>query len=336
MTRVAVVILNYNGEKLLRQFLPSVIEHSSNAEVVVADNGSTDQSLAVLAREFPGVRAIELGQNFGYCGGYNRALKQVKADYYVLLNSDVEVTPGWLSPMQQLLDTRPEIASVQPKICSYRKKELFEYAGAAGGFLDALGYPFCRGRIFDHVEKDTGQYNDERPIFWSSGACMMIRSASFHKHGGFDEDFFAHMEEIDLCWKLLRSGQLVYYSAKSVVYHLGAGTLGYHHPRKTYLNFHNGLALIFKHLDTPELIVKLPARIVLDWVAALSFLIKGDTRNFRSVLQAHIDFAKHMRGWKRKRDSVRGAHPAYPRQWIHSGLIIFDYYLRGRKIFPLQ
>lgn len=336
MTTTAVVILNYNGEKLLRQFLPSVIAYSDVAQIYVADNGSTDGSLQLLTEEFPQVRLIELGSNFGFCGGYNRALRQVTADYYVLLNSDVEVTPGWLTPLKHLLDSRPEIAAVQPKILAWRQRNLFEYAGAGGGFIDGMGYPFCRGRMFDHVEEDQGQYNDEREVFWSSGACMMIRADKFHEHGGFDESLFAHMEEIDLCWKLQRSGSVVFYSGRSTVYHLGAGTLGYHHPRKTYLNFRNGLCLIFKHLDRGELLYKLPARLLLDTLAAVFFILRGEGRNFMSVLRAHRDFFVRLTSIRKKRKIIRSAHPSYPRRNIHRGLIIFDYYLRRKKAFPLQ
>ncbi len=336
MTSVAVVILNYNGEKLLPQFLPSVIEYSAEAKIYVADNGSSDRSVSLLRAQFPQVTVVELGGNYGFCGGYNRALATIRGDYYVLLNSDVEVTRGWLQPLKALLDADPQIASVQPKILSYHQKDLFEYAGAGGGFLDVLGYPFCRGRVFDHVEKDRGQYDDERAVFWTSGACMMIRSEKFHQHGGFDEDLFAHMEEIDLCWKLNRSANVVYYSGKSCVYHLGAGTLGYHDPRKTYLNFRNGLMLIFKHLDTVELFYKLPARMGLDWAAALFFILKGRGRNSLSVFRAHIDFLANIGRLRRKRDKIRQQYPSYPRTNIHPGLIIFDYYLFRRKSLALQ
>jgi GT2 family glycosyltransferase len=335
MTKIAVVILNYNGEKLLQQFLPSVVQYSPEAQIFVADNGSSDQSLPLLKKHFPQVAVIALGENFGFCGGYNKALALITADYYLLLNSDVEVSPSWLKPLENLLDTNQSVAAVQPKILSYRDKKTFEYAGAGGGFLDSMGYPFCRGRIFDHAETDTGQYNDERPIFWATGACMMIRSKVFHEQGGFDEAFFAHMEEIDLCWKLNRSDHLVYYSGKSTVYHLGAGTLGYQHPHKTYLNFRNGLSLIFKHLDTGELLYKLPFRITLDWIAALVFLFRGEWRNFISVLRAHLHFLRQGGELHRKRSAIRRANPSYPRRNIHRGLIIFDYYLRRRKAIPV-
>lgn len=336
MTSVAVVILNYNGEKLLPRFLPSVIQYSAGARIYVADNGSTDQSVAVLHTMFPDVTVLLLGGNYGFCGGYNRALREIDADYYVLLNSDVEVTPDWLVPLRTLLDTRSEVAAVQPKILSYERRNTFEYAGAGGGFLDSLAYPFCRGRVFDHLEEDHGQYDDERPVFWASGACMMIRSQKFHEHDGFDETFFAHMEEIDLCWKLIRSGNLIFYCGRSVVYHLGAGTLGYQHPRKTWLNFRNGLSLMFKHLNTAELLVKLPLRIALDWVAAVAFMLKAQPQNSISVLRAHLSFFGQMRGLLARRRAIRKKYPSYPKTYIYSGLAIFDYYVRRRRALPLE
>jgi GT2 family glycosyltransferase len=331
MSHTAVVILNYNGEKFLKQFLPSVITHSREAEIIVADNGSTDQSIALLEKEFPSVRIIRLDSNYGYCGGYNRALRQVQADYYVLLNSDIEVTPQWLQPMIALLDTSPSIAAVQPKILAYHNRILFEYAGAAGGMMDALGYPFCRGRIFDYVEEDKGQYNDSRPVFWATGACLMIRSRSYHQFNGLDEDFFAHMEEIDLCWKLHRDHQQVYYCGSSTVYHVGAGTLGYENPRKTYLNFRNGLALIFKHFDTAELLYKFPVRIALDWLAAFMYLLKGKTGNFAAVFQAHISFIGAIGNNWRKRIQLRRQYPHYNRVSLYAGIVIVDFFLRGKR-----
>jgi GT2 family glycosyltransferase len=331
MTKVAIVILNFNGEKLLRQFLPSVLQHSPQAEVIVADNGSTDDSIIVLKKEFPSVRLITLEKNFGFCGGYNRALQQVDADVYVILNSDIEVTPGWLVAPVALLERDKTIAAVQPKIISYREKNKFEYAGAAGGFIDTLGYPFCRGRVFDHVEEDRGQYNDEREIFWATGACLIIRSSVFRQFKGFDEDFFAHMEEIDLCWKIIRSNQKVFYCGSSTVFHLGAGTLAYDNPRKTYLNFRNGLALIYKHFTSVELIFKLPTRILLDWLAAFMFLLKGKSKNATAVFHAHRDFFRAWRVNRVKRRINIEQYPSYPRRSIHPGLIIFDYYLRKKK-----
>ena len=333
MSHTAVVILNYNGEKFLQQFLPSVLGYSEGAEIVVADNASTDQSIPLLETQFPTVRRVQLDQNYGFCGGYNRALKQVTADYYVLLNSDIEVTPNWLSPMVQVLDNNKSVASVQPKILSFRQRDKFEHAGAAGGFIDSLGYPFCRGRIFDHVENDAGQYDDALEVFWSTGACMMIRAEAWHRFGGFDEDFFAHMEEIDLCWKLHRAGQKVWYTGKSSVYHVGAGTLGYGHPRKTYLNFRNGLFLIYRHLSSAELTYKLPFRILLDWAAALQFLVKGDPGNWLAIFRAHAHFFKNLSRERVKRRRIQKDYPSYSRAGIRSSMIVFDYYLRGKKTF---
>jgi GT2 family glycosyltransferase len=336
MTSIAVVILNFNGEKLLQQFLPSVVQNSPEARIFVADNGSSDQSVQLVRDRFKEVTLLELGKNYGFCEGYNKALKRITSEYYVLLNSDVEVTPGWLKPLKALLDSNRQIASVQPKILSWKQKHLFEYAGAGGGFIDSFGYPFCRGRVFDHVEEDRGQYNDERPVFWTSGACMMIRAEKFHEHGGFDVDLFAHMEEIDLCWKLNRSNSQVYYSGRSCVYHLGAGTLGYRHPRKTYLNFRNGLILIFKHMDTTELLYKLPLRIAFDCLAALFFLLKGEGKSALSVLRAHLHFLKQLQRIRSKRNRIRSRHPSYPRKNMYSGLIVADYYLRRKQSIPLQ
>jgi GT2 family glycosyltransferase len=331
MSQTAVVILNYNGAALLPKFLPSVLQHSGDAEIIVADNASTDNSLAILQKDFPSVKRIVLDKNYGFCGGYNRALLQVQADYYVLLNSDIEVTPQWLSPLIQLLDSDETIAAVQPKILSYRQQNTFEHAGAGGGLIDALGYPFCRGRLFDVVEQDTGQYNDTTDVFWASGACLVIRAHAFHDMGGFDEDFFAHMEEIDLCWKLNRAGLRVCYCGQSTIFHLGAGTLGYDNPRKTYLNFRNGLSLIFKHFDRVELFYKFPIRLVLDGLAAVVFLLKGQPGNFNAVGKAHLHFIRHYARDKRKRRAIREQYPHYSRKAVYPGSIVFDFYVKGKR-----
>lgn len=330
MSTTAVVILNYNGEKLLRQFLPSVVQHSPGAMIVVADNGSTDKSIGVINKEFPSVRVISLEKNYGFCGGYNRALKMVQADNYVLLNSDVEVTEGWLTALEEVLASHANIGAVQPKILSYRRRDHFEYAGAAGGFIDRLGYPFCRGRVFDKLETDTHQYDDVRPVFWASGACMIIRSGLYHKFGGLDEDFFAHMEEIDLCWKMQRAGYQIYYCGKSTVYHLGAGTLGYGSPAKTYLNFRNGLAMITKHFSTAELLIKLPVRIMLDWAAAVMFLIKGKPENSGAVFRAHAAYLGSIGRVLTKRREIRAQYPVYPRNTVFKGFILIESYFLGR------
>jgi GT2 family glycosyltransferase len=334
MSRTAVVILNFNGEKLLPLFLPSVIQYSPQAEIIVADNASTDESVSLIRLSFPEVRIILLDKNYGFCGGYNRALGQVDADYCVLLNSDIEVTPRWLDPIIDLMDNDPKVASVQPKILSYTDRNKFEHAGAAGGYIDSLGYPFCRGRIFDHIEEDHGQYDDQREIFWSTGACMVIRSQLFKALNGFDEDFFAHMEEIDLCWKLHRQDLRVMYCGRSSVYHVGAGTLEYGNPRKIYLNFRNGLSLIYKHLGPGELIYKLPLRILLDWVAALRFAIGRDAHNAVAILNAHRDFFANIEQDKRKRKEIRKTNPGYSQTGIMKGSVVFNYYVLGKKTFP--
>ena len=331
MTTTAVVILNYNGQDFLRKFLPSVVSFSEHADVYVADNGSTDQSVALVERDFPSVKIIRLYENYGFCGGYNRALREIHCDYYILLNSDVEVTPGWIAPLKKILDTNQNAGAIQPKVLSYEQRDRFEYAGAAGGFVDSLGYPFCRGRIFDFVEKDTKQYDDTRQVFWATGACLMIRAPLYRQFGGLDEDFFAHMEEIDLCWKLQRAGFEVWYSGKSTVYHLGAGTLGYANQRKTYLNFRNGLIMITKHFDTGEIIWKLPLRISLDWLAATTFLFRRQLPHTKAVLRAHRTFLRHMRKTMAKRRILRNSYPSYPRDSVFRGLVIIEYFLKGRR-----
>ncbi|MBK5279827.1 MAG: glycosyltransferase family 2 protein, partial [Bacteroidia bacterium] len=275
MTQTAVVILNYNGEELLRKFLPSVLKFSENARIIVADNNSSDKSVEVLTKEFPQVEVIRISSNLGFCGGYNYALSKIEAKYFVLLNSDVEVTENWIEPVVTLFENKPTVGAAQPKILSYSNRQLFEYAGAGGGFIDTLGYPFCRGRIFNSLEIDKHQYDDTLQIFWATGACLFVRAELFRKMEGFDEDFFAHMEEIDFCWKLNRAGYSVLYQGASTVYHLGGGTLSVSNPRKTYLNFRNGLSLIVKHLSTGHLLWKLPIRIFLDWVAIIKYMFQG-------------------------------------------------------------
>lgn len=330
MTSVAVVILNYNGGQLLQKFLPSVVQHCARARIVVVDNASTDGSQELVRKEFPGIDLIQLSSNHGFCGGYNIGLKKVDADYYVLLNSDVEVTAGWLDPLTKLLDENPGAAAVQPKILSYHQKKEFEYAGAGGGFIDAMGYPFCRGRLFYAMEEDEGQYNDACEIFWSSGACMMVRSKLFHSSGGFDEDFFAHMEEIDLCWRLQRMGHKIYYEGKSTVYHVGGGTLSVTNPMKTYLNFKNGLSLLFKNLPTGELILKFPFRIMLDWIASLKFTLSGSVKDGQAVIRAHRHFFGNWRGERRRRKqtSLVGYQKLINQ---YKGLIVWDFFVLGKR-----
>ncbi len=331
MSRVAVAILNFNGKKLLTQFLPSVISNSKEANIYVVDNGSTDGSIELLQTEFPTVKIIQLDKNYGFCGGYNKGLTNLTEEYFILLNSDVEVTPEWIAPLIVLADSNPKIGAIQPKILAYNHKTKFEYAGAGGGFIDTLGYPYCRGRIFDHVEEDEGQYNDSCEIFWAAGACMFIRRDCYQALGGLDEDFFAHMEEIDLCWRLNRSGNSVYYTGESTVYHLGAGTLSYNHPRKVFLNFKNGLAMLLKNLNSGELWYKIPARILLDWLASGSFLLKGQFKKSIAVLRAHMSLIGSFNSIWGKRKTLHSKYPTYTRGSIHPNLIIFDYYLKGKK-----
>lgn len=293
MDKIAVVILNWNGCEMLRSFLPSVVacSEADGAVVYVADNGSTDQSVEMLQQEFPSVRCLVLGQNYGFAEGYNRALKLVDAEYVVLLNSDVEVTEHWLRPMVDYLDAHPEVAACQPKIRSWRQKQMFEYAGAAGGFIDCYGYPYCRGRVMEVVEEDKGQYDTVRPVFWATGAALFIRLKDYQETGGLDARFFAHMEEIDLCWRLRARGRGLVCVPQSVVYHVGGATLKKGSPRKTYLNFRNNLLMLYKNLPESELRSVMRARFWLDYVAALSFLLKGQVADARAVVRARRDFA---------------------------------------------
>jgi len=331
MITTAVVILNYNGEKLLNQFLPSVVEYSAPAEVIVVDNGSTDGSVLLLQTKFQSVRLIQFKQNLGYCGGYNEALKQLNHSIVILLNSDVEVSPNWLQSSLQLFDKKPAIAAIQPKVLAQRQKTHFEYAGAGGGFIDLMGYPFCRGRIFNTLEEDKNQYNDQLPIFWASGACLFIRREKFLEAGGLDVDFFAHMEEIDLCWRLHRLGNQVWYNGNSVVYHVGGGTLAQGSSRKTYLNFRNGLTLLVKNLDPGELKWKLPLRLVLDWAAALNFLVNGFGGSAWAVLRAHGHFIKGLKKDMRKRRQLKQLGFGVERGLIRQKMVVVDYFLKGKR-----
>lgn len=323
MSSTAVVILNYNGEGFLKQFLPAVIANSPNAEIVVADNASTDQSVDLLTKEFPTVRVIPIPTNLGYAGGYNFALKKVQSDYYVLLNSDIAVTKDWLLPMIHFLDDHPSYAACQPNIKDYRAQEKFEYAGAAGGFIDFLGYPYCRGRIFDRIESDSGQYAEPIDIFWASGACLFIRSTVFHEAGGFDEDFFAHMEEIDLCWRIHSLRYHIRSIPSSEVFHVGGGTLSKSSSFKTFLNFRNGLFLLIKNLSIPMLIMKLPCRILLDWIAAMKFLLEGNAPHSIAVLKAHFHAFRKLNTMLKKRKLIS----LTPK----SKLLIFEYFLKGKR-----
>lgn len=288
--KVAVVILNWNGESLLETFLPSVtVADYDNYEVWIADNASSDNSKAI-ASKFPSVKWLQLDKNYGFTGGYNRALAQIKADYFVLLNSDVEVTPNWIEPIITLMENDKTIGACQPKILAYKQKTHFEYAGASGGYLDAYGFPFCRGRIFDICEEDKGQYNTNESVFWASGAAMFVRANLYNNMGGLDEAYFAHMEEIDFCWRIKRAGYKVMVCPKSVVFHLGGATLNKTNPKKTYLNFRNNLVLLFKNTSVKYLVFRFPIRILLDTIAAYKSLFSGDFAGFWAILKAHLYF----------------------------------------------
>lgn len=335
MSTTAIVILNWNGEKYLNRFLPSLLQHTTRDEVIiyVADNGSTDGSLALLESQFASVQTIILDKNYGFAGGYNRALAQIKADYYLLLNSDVEVTDNWLDSLVDFMDTNKYVAACQPKILSYDNRSQFEHAGAAGGFIDFLGYPFCRGRILAKTEEDHGQYDTITDIFWATGACLLIRASVFNECGGFDDDFFAHMEEIDLCWRLRSRGFRLVCIPQSVVYHVGGGTLHVEHPHKTYLNFRNNLLLLYKNLPQRKFIIIFLVRFFLDYIAAFQLFVTGKPQNAQAVFKARRDFSKMLPVFKAKRHEnlEKAIQTDIPE--ITSKSIILNYYLLGRRTF---
>ena len=326
--RVAVIILNWNGEKLLREFLPSVVKNTNTdlGRVVVVDNHSTDGSWICLEQEFPDVERVLFEDNFGFAGGYNRAIEMIEAKYVVLLNSDVEVAPGWLEPLVAVLDRDERVAAVQPKILAYRDKKKFEYAGAAGGYIDYLGFPFCRGRVMDTTEQDDGQYDDEVDVFWATGASLCIRRDVYRATGGLDEAFFAHMEEIDLCWRLKNGGYTLKVVPSSVVYHLGGGSLPMNHPRKLFLNYRNNLLMLHKNLCAKQRKKIFFARVLLDTMAGGLFLLKGQWSNTRSVIRAYKAF-REMRKAYPVPESSMSLSGIYPRS------IVLDYFLRGKKKF---
>ena len=329
--KTAVVILNWNGKKLMEQFLPGVIAHSRNvATVIVADNASTDGSVSWLKTTHPEVVIVENPVNEGYAKGYNDALQKVDAEYFLLLNSDVEVTSGWLEPLISYMDQHPATAVCQPKLRWQKHPEQFEYAGAAGGFIDAFGYPFCRGRIFGDLEIDKGQYNTPTPVFWASGACMMIRSSVFKKAGGFDDHFFAHMEEIDLCWRIRNMGYDIFCVPDATVYHVGGATLPKNNPRKTYLNFRNNLSMLYKNLPSSRLIPVIVVRLLLDGVAGFKFLLQGGIGDCLAVLKAHFHFYERvLKGmYKRREGAIRNEE-----QTIYKGNIAWEYFILKKKKF---
>ncbi len=332
--KVAIVILNWNGSGMLRRFLPSLaasVEGIPAASLYVADNGSSDDSLAMLETCFPSVGRIVLSRNYGFAEGYNRALSQVEADYYLLLNSDVAVEGHWLEPLLDYMETHPEVAACQPKILSWHRPDEFEYAGACGGFIDGLGYPFCRGRIMGMLEKDEGQYDAVVPVFWASGAALLVRAVDYWAAGGLDGRFFAHMEEIDLCWRLRSRGRGIACVPQSVVRHVGGGTLKKESPGKVYLNFRNNLLMLYKNLPPNELARVMAWRCVLDYVAALGYLVSGKTPLARSVAKARRDYARMKKEYAAIRaENLRESREAsIPERYRFS--ILVQYYLKGRK-----
>lgn len=327
MKSIAVVILNWNGKGLLEQFLPSVIKHSTEATIYVADNASTDDSLSFVKTSYPEIKIIQNKGNFGYAKGYNEALQEVEEDIYALVNSDVEVTENWLQPILSLFENDSDIAIIQPKILDHKNKKLFEYAGAAGGFIDKYGYPFCRGRIFDTIEEDNGQYNDTTQIFWASGACFFIRKEAYRKLKGFDEDFFAHQEEIDLCWRAFNNNYKVMYCSNSVIYHVGGATLAAGSPRKTFLNYRNSLWMMIKNLPASKLLPVLFIRMCLDGIAGIRHLSKGEFGHLMAILRSHFNFYLRFFHFLNKRESKQ-----YKNYYITKS-IVYLYFIRKGKIF---
>lgn len=315
MKQIAVAILNWNGKKWLEKFLPIVEKYSSQAQVYVIDNASTDDSVKYVENNFSNVKIIKLLENRGFTGGYNEGLKLINEEIYCLLNSDVEVTENWLNPIVALFHRDKNISAIQPKILSYHHKDTFEFAGAAGGFIDNLGYPYCRGRVFDVLEEDKGQYDDEAEIFWASGCAMFIRREDFWSIGGFDEVFFAHQEEIDLCWRLRNKGKKIFYTSKSSVYHVGGGTLSKQSPQKTFLNIRNNLMMLLKNLPFSVLIWLIPFRLILDFFAAVYFGYKEGGTHTLAVFKAHFSFYTYIYNVLKKRERPQ-THSYYKEKWL--------------------
>ena len=325
--KIAVVILNWNGTKLLEQFLPSVVKYSPEADIYVADNASTDDSISYVKAFFPTVQIIKNDSNLGFAEGYNEALKHIDSEIYALVNSDIEVTENWLKPILETFENEPKTAIIQPKILDFKRKEYFEYAGAAGGFMDKYGYMFCRGRIFETLEKDTGQYDDNCELFWASGACFFIRSCVYKELKGFDPDFFAHQEEIDLCWRAFNKGHLIKYNSQSVVYHVGGATLQQGNPMKTFLNFRNSLLMMVKNLPKNMLVPVVFMRIVLDGIAGIQFLLQGKFKHFRAIVRAHFAFYSLIPQNYEKRENFQST------KYYKTKSIVYLYFIRKIKVF---
>jgi GT2 family glycosyltransferase len=325
--KIAVVVLNWNGAKLLEQFLPSIIQFSNEATIYVADNASNDASIQVIKEQFPSIKIIQNDGNYGFANGYNIALQQVEEEYYSLVNSDIEVTENWLTPILSLFENEANIAIIQPKILDYKNKDYFEYAGAAGGFIDKYGYPFCRGRLFETIEKDTHQYDDEIELFWASGACFFIRKEVYRKLNGFDGDFFAHQEEIDLCWRAFNLGYTIKYTSKSVVFHVGGATLNQANPKKTYLNFRNSLLMLLKNLPKKQLLPVIFIRLCLDGLAGIQFIFKGKFSHCLAIIKAHFSFYNLISKNLKKRSDFQTEN------YYHTKSIIYRYFVKGGKVF---
>lgn len=330
---ISVVILNWNGSAMLQRFLPSVIRYSEEAEIIVADNGSTDHSIDILREKFPSVRILPFRENYGFAEGYNRAIQQIETPYVLLLNDDVEVTPHWLQPLLAFMNHHPEVAACQPKILSETQRELFEHAGACGGFIDHLGYPYCRGRIFNHVEKDRGQYDQVCPIFWATGAALLVRTDVFRKEGGLDKRFFAHMEEIDFCWRLRSRNYGIYCIPQSTVYHVGGGTLPKSHPRKTFLNFRNNLLMLYKNLPEERLNSTLRIRYFLDLVAALKMLLSGQVKESMAIVKALRTFFKIRHDFYRERKENLQKQQLKDIPEMRNESLLVAFYLKKKKKF---
>lgn len=337
MNTLALVILNYNGQPFLETFLPGVLAHADGHPVYVADSASTDDSVGFVRANFPAVRLVELPRNDGYAGGYNRALDAIRAadghfTYYALVNSDIEVTPNWLAPVLSVMDANPRMAACQPRILSYQQRGLFEHAGAAGGFVDWLGYVFCRGRVFATFESDHGQYNDNCPVFWATGACLFVRADVFHQTGGFDAAFFAHMEEIDWCWRVQRLGHEVWACGQSAVYHVGGGTLHKSNPQKTYLNYRNSLFMLYKNWPADGwLWGKILLRLVLDGLSSLLFLKVGQWRDVVAIIRAHFAFYGQLPRLHRQRRALLRQQVVVPALFPKS--IVWDYFAKGLRTY---
>lgn len=335
MSKVAVVLLNWNGVKLFDRFLPSVLQYSAGSDIgiYVADNGSDDNSIEYLRSNYPLVRVIENDKNYGFAGGYNVALEKINAEYFVLLNTDVEVTEGWIEPIINLMESDRSIAACQPKILSYNQKSYFEHAGAAGGYIDKIAYPFCRGRVFDYLEEDLGQYDDISEIFWASGAAMFVRASAYREAGGLDADFFAHMEEIDLCWRFKGLGYTIYSVPQSKVFHLGGGTLPYASSKKLYLNFRNSLFMLYKNVPRGSLLLRLLSKSVVDFMSVPMFLVKMDFGGIGALFKAYLHFFQALGSLRAKRAGILKQSKNLNMTGVYGGSIVLSFFLLRKKLY---